>query len=97
MSVESNISPIKSGKPKPPQIITMKDGIKLLEKLSLVEWSVQAAMTGDNGPLTSSPNQRRSMALVMADIAGTLTALATKIDPLAERGSVVPMPASNKS
>lgn len=62
--------------------IAMKEGIALLEKLSLIEWSVQAAITGDNGPLTSSPNQRRNMSLLMADVASTFTILAGRIDPL---------------
>lgn len=67
-----------------PSPIAPKEGMGLLERMNLIEWAVQSAIIGDNGPLTSSPNQRRNMALVMADVAGQLTALAQRIDPLAE-------------
>lgn len=70
--------------PALPSPIAPKEGLGLLERLSLVEWAVQSAIIGDNGPLTSSPNQRRNMSLVFADVAGQLLALAKRIDPLAE-------------
>lgn len=70
-----------------PSPIAPKEGIALLESMSMVEWAVQAAICGDNGPLTSSPNQRRNMALVMADLSARLCSLATRIDPLAEPAS----------
>lgn len=63
--------------------IDMKAGIALLGKMDIIEFAVQAAITGDNGPLTSSPNQRRSMALILADVASTFAVIATRIDPLA--------------
>jgi hypothetical protein len=61
----------------------MKAGIALLGKLDIIEFAVQAAITGDDGPLTSSPNQRRNMALLLADVASTFAIIATRIDPLA--------------
>jgi len=70
--------------PALPSPIAPKEGVSLLERMNLIEWAVQSAVIGDNGPLTSSPNQRRNMSLVMADVAGTLLALAKRIDPLAE-------------
>lgn len=70
--------------PSLPSPIAPKEGLGLLDRLSLVEWAVQSAIIGDNGPLTSSPNQRRNMALVFFDVAGQLLALAQRIDPLAQ-------------
>lgn len=64
------------------EIIEMKPGIALLEKMNLIEFAVQAEIIGDASPLSSTPNQRRNMALVLADVASTLVTLATRIDPL---------------
>lgn len=64
--------------------IEPKAGIALLEKMNLIEFAVEAAIIGDNGPLTSSPTQRRNMALVLADVAASFAILAARIDPLAE-------------
>ena len=66
-----------------PELLTMKSGIALMERMSLVEFAIMAHITGDPSPLTSSPNQRRSIALVMVDVASSFMALATAIDPLA--------------
>ncbi len=62
--------------------IDPKAGIALLEKMSIIEFAIEAAITGDNGPLTSSPNQRRNMALILADVASTFAIIAGRIDPL---------------
>jgi hypothetical protein len=62
--------------------IDFKAGIALLEKMNLIEFAVQAAIIGDNGPLTSSPIQRRNMSLLLADVASTFAIIATRIDPL---------------
>ncbi len=62
--------------------IDFKAGIALLEKMNLIEFAVQAEIIGEPGPLTSSPLQRRNMALLLADVASTFAVLATRIDPL---------------
>lgn len=66
------------------QILTAKAGIDLLERMALVEYGVHCEITGDPGPLTASPTQRRNMALVLIDLAATFHVLANRIDPLAD-------------
>lgn len=63
--------------------IDLKAGIALLGKMEIIEFAVEAAIIGDNGPLTSSPTQRRNMALILADVASSYALLAARIDPLA--------------
>lgn len=65
------------------EILTPKAGIDILERMALVEYGIHCEITGDPGPLTASPNQRRSMALVLCDLASTFQILANRIDPLA--------------
>lgn len=67
----------------PQTILTPKAGIDLLERLSLVEYAVHCEITGDPGPFTASPNQRRNITLVLIDLASTFHILANRIDPLA--------------
>lgn len=74
----------------PQTVLTPKAGINLLERLALVEYAIQCEITGDPGPFTACPNQRRNIALVMIDLASTFQLLANRIDPLttqAETGS----------
>jgi hypothetical protein len=63
--------------------INFKDGVDLLGKLDIIEFSITAAISGDEGgPLTSSVNTRRNLALILSDTARTLDELAAAIDPL---------------
>jgi len=66
-------------------VITAKAGIDMLEKMALVEYGIHCEITGDPGPMSVSPVQRRSMALVLIDLASTYQILANRIDPLAEQ------------
>jgi hypothetical protein len=61
----------------------MKPGIALLGRMEIIEFAIESHITGDASPLTSSPNQRRNMALILADVAASFMALAARIDPLA--------------
>lgn len=64
-------------------LIQIKPGIDLLEKMSLIEYAIHCEITGDVGPFNASPNTRRSIALVLEDVADYFTDLAARIDPLA--------------
>lgn len=66
------------------QPLAFKEGTELLNKLAIIEFAIEAAISGDNGPLTSSPTQRRNMTILLADMAASFAVLAARIDPLGE-------------
>lgn len=80
--------------PKPKQPLLQKDIIHLLSRMEIIEFALEAAACGDNGPLTCSPTQRRNMVIILRAVARKFEDIAREIDPIGPvpRNEDIPLP-----
>lgn len=79
------------------QPIDFRQGIDLLGRMSLIEFAIESSLSGDDGPLTSTPSSRGSMAIVLRDLARTFDEISNAIDPLSAEADVRWQPVTAES
>lgn len=77
--------------------LTPREAIRLLGRMDLVEYSLEAAACGDQGgPLTSSPVQRANIARVLRRLGEDFESLADVIDPQVDSARLFSLPEEGK-